>query len=148
MGDANVSEPLEHGFSWDGVKSLSKIYKTTIDFQSLVSCLLNDGSTGKDVINGMMCGSKSCLSPSSEVSTLKLTRELPMESCSIELRECMAHHDRLVIVGIRAGARFVYLVGCRMVPWVRTDLETGVGLVSVCHLVPFSEGSTVKEVIR
>jgi hypothetical protein len=34
------------------------------------------------------------------VSMLKLTREIPMESRSIELRECVAHHDRPVIVGI------------------------------------------------
>jgi hypothetical protein len=73
-------------------------------------------SEGKDVINGLMIGPESCLSPSSEVSTLKLTRELHMESRSIELRECMAHHDRPVIVGIRAGARFVYRVNDVVMP--------------------------------
>ena len=75
-----------------------------------MSCLLNNGLESKDVINGLMRGSESCMSLSSEVSTLKLTRELPMENRSIELRECMAHHDRPVIVGIRARAQFVYRV--------------------------------------
>jgi hypothetical protein len=69
-----------------------------------MSCLLNDGSEGKDVINGLMSGSESCLPPNFEVSTLKLTRELHMENCSIELRECMAHHDLPLIVGLRDGA--------------------------------------------
>jgi hypothetical protein len=100
MGDANVSEPLEQGFCRDRVESLPKIYKETLDFQRPMSCLLNDGPESKDVINGLMRGSESCLSLSSEVSTLKLTRELPMENRSIELRECMAHHDRPANVGV------------------------------------------------
>jgi hypothetical protein len=69
-----------------------------------MSCFLNDGLEGKDVINGLISGSESCLSHSFEVSTLKLTRELHIKNCRIELRECMAHHDCPVIVGIRAGA--------------------------------------------
>jgi hypothetical protein len=85
MGDANVSEPLEHGFSQDGVESLPKIYEATIDFRRSMSSLHNDGPKDKDVINGLMSGSKSCMSPSSEVSTLKLIRNLPMESRIIEL---------------------------------------------------------------
>jgi hypothetical protein len=56
-------------------KFLPKIYKATVDFRRPMSCLLNDGPEGKDVINGLMRGSESCMSPSSEVSTLKLTRE-------------------------------------------------------------------------
>jgi hypothetical protein len=52
------------------------------------------------VINGLMSGSKFYLSPSSKVSTLQLTRELPMENRILELRESMAHHDHLVIVGV------------------------------------------------
>jgi hypothetical protein len=52
------------------------------------------------VINGLMSGSNSCPSLSSEVSMLKLTRELPMENRSIELRECMAQHDPPIIVGV------------------------------------------------
>jgi hypothetical protein len=63
-----------------------------------------------------MSGSKSYLSLGSEVSTLKLTREVPMENRSIELQECVAHHDRPVIVGVRAGALFVYRVNDVMRP--------------------------------
>jgi hypothetical protein len=100
MGDANVSEPLEQGFSWDGVESLSKIYKAAIDFRRPMLCVLNDGLEGKDMINGLMSRSESSLSLSFEVSTLNFTRELPMESRTIELRECMAHHDSPVIVGV------------------------------------------------
>ena len=100
----------KHGFSQGGVKSLPINYKATINFQRPMSRLLNDGPKGEDVINGLMSESESCLSLSSEVSTHKPTRELPMESRSIELRECMAHHDRPIIVGIRAGPQFVYRV--------------------------------------
>jgi hypothetical protein len=75
-----------------------------------MSCLLNDGPKNKDVINGLMSGSESCLFPSFEVSTLMLPIELHMENRSIELQECMAYHDRPVIIGIRARARFVYWV--------------------------------------
>jgi hypothetical protein len=110
MGDANVSAPLEQGFSWDGVKILMKIYEAAIDFRRLLSCLLNDGLEGKDVINGQVSESKSFLSLSSEVSMLNLTRELHMESSSIEFQECMAHHGRPIIVGIQVGAQFVYRV--------------------------------------
>jgi hypothetical protein len=75
-----------------------------------MSCHLNDGPEGKYVINGLMSGFETYLSPNSEVSTLNLTRELHMENHSIELQECMAHHDHLKIVGIQARARFVYRV--------------------------------------
>jgi hypothetical protein len=80
--------------------SFSKVYKTTIDFRRTIPCLLTDGSKDKDVINGLMSGLESCLPPSSKVSLFKLTRELHMENCSIELRERVAHHDCLVVVGI------------------------------------------------
>jgi hypothetical protein len=72
MGDTNVSEPLEQGFSRDGVESLLKVYEAAIGFRRLMSCLLNDGSEGKDEINGLMTGPESFLSPSSKVFTLKL----------------------------------------------------------------------------
>jgi hypothetical protein len=65
-----------------------------------MSCLLNDGLEGKYVMNDLMSGSESCMSPSSQGSLIKLFRELHMENCGIELRENVAHHDRLVVVGI------------------------------------------------
>jgi hypothetical protein len=68
------------------------------------------------VINGLMSGSKSRMSHSDEVSTLKLTRELHMENCNIELRERVVHHDCLVVVGIRGRALFVYWVNDMMRP--------------------------------
>jgi hypothetical protein len=80
MEDANVSEPVEQGFSWDGVEILSKFYKVTVDFQRPMSCLLNDGPEGKDVNNGLMIELEYFLSLSSEMFMIKLTRELPMES--------------------------------------------------------------------
>jgi hypothetical protein len=47
------------------------------------------------------------MSPSSEVSLLKVTGELHMENYSMQLRECVAHHDRPVVVGICAGTGFM-----------------------------------------
>jgi hypothetical protein len=104
MGDANVFEPLEHGFFRGEVKSLPKIYKAVVDFRRFMLCLLNDGLEGKYVNNGLMSGYESFLPPGSEVPTIKLTRELHMENRSVELRECMTHHVCPVIVGIQARA--------------------------------------------
>jgi hypothetical protein len=100
MGNANVSEPLEQGFSRGKVKSFPEIYKAAVDFRRTMSCLLDDGPEGKDVDNGLMSGSEIYLSSNSVGSTLKLVRELHMENRSIELRECVTHHDRLVVIGI------------------------------------------------
>jgi hypothetical protein len=59
------------------------------------------------VVDSMVSRSKTCLSPSSEVSLLKVTGELHMENQSIQFRECVAHHDRPVVVGICAGTGFM-----------------------------------------
>ena len=101
-GDANISEPLEQGFPRDRIKSFPKIYKTTVDFQRAVSCLLNDGPEGEDVVNSLVS-----LSSSSELSLLKVTGELHMENCIIQYRECVAHHDRPVVVEICAWTGFM-----------------------------------------
>ena len=58
------------------------------------------GLEGKDMINGLMSGLETCLSSSFEGSLFKLTRELHVENCSIELPERVTHHDRPVVVGI------------------------------------------------
>jgi hypothetical protein len=62
-----------------------------------MSFLLNNGSECKDVINGLMCRMEPCLSPRSKKSPLKLSREIHMKDCSIELGEGVAHHDHSVV---------------------------------------------------
>jgi hypothetical protein len=49
------------------------------------------------VINGLMCRMEPCLSPRSKKSPLKLSRELHMKDCSIELGEGVAHHDHSIV---------------------------------------------------
>ena len=65
-------------------------------------CLLNDGLEGEDVVDSLVS-----LSSSSELSLLKVTRELHMENHGIQFQECVAHHDRPVVVGICVGTRFM-----------------------------------------
>jgi hypothetical protein len=103
LRNANVSVPLEHGFSRDTVKIFLKIYKAAVDFRRMMLCILNDGPEGKDVVNGLMSRSESCLSPTSQGSLIKHLREFRMENRDIELQERVAHHDRHVVVGIRMG---------------------------------------------
>ena len=43
-----------------------------------MSCLLNHDAKGEDVVKGLMSPSKTFLSPSSELSLLKVTGEIPM----------------------------------------------------------------------
>ena len=61
-----------------------KVYKTGINFQRVMTCLLNDGSKYKNVVNSMVCQCKSNLPPSFKMSLFKLLRKVHVKDCSIE----------------------------------------------------------------
>lgn len=50
---------------------------------------------------------KSNPSFSSKMSLLKLPKNLQVENYSIELQECVAYNDRLVVIRIKGRSKFV-----------------------------------------
>lgn len=65
-----------------------------------MSYLLNDDLKCKDVINDLKWEKETYMSPSSNESPLKLSREIHMKDHSIEVGEDMAHHDHSIVVWI------------------------------------------------
>ena len=56
----------------------------------------------QDVVDSLVS-----LSSSSELSLLKVTRELHMENHVMQFQEFVAHHDRPVVFRICVGTRFM-----------------------------------------
>jgi hypothetical protein len=73
-----------------------------------MSCLLDDGLECKDVINGLVCNSKSNMSSSSKFPPLKLHEELQMVDRRLEFRKCVAYHDYHVFVTINTRSVKTY----------------------------------------
>ena len=63
-----------------------------------MSSLFDDGLKRKNVVNGLMCRSKSNLTSSFKMSSLKLFRKLHVEDCSIEFQESVTNHDCTVVI--------------------------------------------------
>ena len=66
------------------VECFLKVYKAAADFRGTVTCLLNHGSEGKNVVDGLMSWSEPCLTVGFEISLLKIVGKLHVESGSVE----------------------------------------------------------------